>query len=97
MQQSFVTPTEVNLLDIDLTGKTQTQLADLAHQALGESLALARRSVENAWFAGKVLERANGNTLHGQWGAWVEAQGFSPGIVKRVRKLYRLDESKSSN
>ena len=68
MQQSFVTQaTEVNLLDIDLTGKTRAQLADLAHQALGESLSLARRSVENAWFAGKILDRAKQNTRHGQW------------------------------
>ena len=91
MQETFVTQsTEVNLKDIDLTGKTQNQLAELARSALGESLNLARRSVESAWCAGRFLERAKQNTKHGQWGAWVEDHGFSPDIVERVRKLYQL-------
>ena len=92
MQQSFVTQaTEVNLLDIDLTGKTQAQLADLAHQALDESVSLARRSVANAWFAGKILERVKQQLKHGQWSVWVNQQGFSLQIANRVRRLYRYD------
>ena len=89
MQETFITKsTKIDLKDVDLTGKTQKQLAELARSALGESMHLARRSVESAWCAGRFLTCARKNAKHGTWRKWLDDQGIDKNMAARVMQIF---------
>ena len=53
--------------------------------------AFARNSVEHAWHAGTCLAFIKERLPHGEWGAWLAAEGLSESTARRLRQLATLD------
>ena len=62
-----------------------------ALEAISEFASLARRTVEQAWLAGKWLTAVKTELGHGSWLPWLNENGIEPRTAQRFMKLAAVE------
>ena len=65
---------------------------EAALQAVGEFNRLARRSVQEAWVAGGMLQGVKAYLSHGEFRPWLESVGIAERTARRFMELHRKVE-----
>ena len=71
--------------------RTQAELEVEFRSQWNLAKGLARRSVDAAWEAGTILVEIKARLPHGEWMAWLTAEGLTESTSRRLRRLASLD------
>ncbi len=74
--------------DLPLAEKQEKAL-----EAIGEFASLARRTVEQAWVAGKWLAAVKADLPHGEFRRWLEEHGISKSTAHRFMQVAKIETS----